>query len=46
MRILGLDFGTKTCGVAISDPLALTAQGLEIISQVIFAIPFRGSKRL
>ncbi len=31
MRILGLDFGTKTCGVAISDPLALTAQGLEII---------------
>ena len=31
MRSLGLDFGTKTCGVAISDPLALTAQGLEII---------------
>ncbi|MBQ1902029.1 MAG: Holliday junction resolvase RuvX [Lachnospiraceae bacterium] len=30
-RILGLDFGSKTCGVAISDPLLLTAQGLEII---------------
>ncbi len=31
MRILGLDFGSKTCGVAISDPLEITAQGLEII---------------
>lgn len=30
-RILGLDFGSKTVGVAISDPLGLTAQGLEII---------------
>ena len=30
-RILGLDFGSKTCGVATSDPLLLTAQGLEII---------------
>ena len=31
IRILGLDFGSKTTGVAISDPLGLTAQGLEII---------------
>ncbi|HIX59714.1 MAG TPA: Holliday junction resolvase RuvX [Candidatus Blautia gallistercoris] len=31
MRILGLDFGSKTVGVAVSDPLGLTAQGLEII---------------
>lgn len=31
MRILGLDYGTKTVGVAISDPLLITAQGLEII---------------
>lgn len=31
MRILGLDFGTKTVGVAVSDALLLTAQGLEII---------------
>ena len=31
MRIMGLDFGSKTVGVAISDPLFLTAQGLEII---------------
>ncbi|MGL6173593.1 MAG: Holliday junction resolvase RuvX [Cellulosilyticaceae bacterium] len=31
MRILGLDFGTKTTGVAVSDPMGLTAQGLEIV---------------
>jgi putative Holliday junction resolvase len=31
LRILGLDYGTKTTGVAISDPLGWTAQGLEII---------------
>ena len=31
MRILGLDFGSKTVGVAVSDPLLMTAQGVEII---------------
>lgn len=31
MRILGLDYGSKTVGVAISDPLGFTAQGVEII---------------
>ena len=31
MRILGLDYGSKTVGVAISDPLGFTAQGLEIV---------------
>ena len=31
MRIMGLDFGSKTVGVAVSDPLLITAQGLEII---------------
>ena len=31
MRILGLDYGTKTVGVAVSDPLFLTAQGIDII---------------
>ncbi len=30
-RILGLDYGTKTVGVAVCDPLFLTAQGVEII---------------
>ena len=31
MRIMGLDFGSKTVGVAISDSLLVTAQGIEII---------------
>lgn len=30
-RILGLDFGSKTVGVAVSDALLVTAQGVEII---------------
>lgn len=31
MRILGLDLGTKTLGVAISDEMGWTAQGIETI---------------
>lgn len=31
MRIMGLDFGAKTVGVAVSDPILITAQGIEII---------------
>lgn len=31
IRILGLDVGTKTIGMAVSDPLGWTAQGLETI---------------
>ena len=31
MRIMGLDYGSKTVGVAVSDPLLITAQGVEII---------------
>lgn len=30
-RIMGLDFGSKTVGVAVSDGLGMTAQGVEII---------------
>ena len=33
MRILGLDFGSKTVGVAVSDGLFLTAQGVETIER-------------
>lgn len=33
MRILGLDFGSRTTGVAVSDPLGITAQGLETITR-------------
>lgn len=31
MRIMGLDYGSVTVGVAISDELKLTAQGIEVI---------------
>lgn len=31
MRILGLDYGSLTVGVAISDELGFTAQGVEVI---------------
>ena len=33
MRILGLDFGSKTVGDAVSDGLLLTAQGVETIER-------------
>ena len=33
MRILGLDYGTKTVGVAVSDELGLTAQAVETITR-------------
>lgn len=32
MRILGLDVGSKTVGMAISDPLGWTAQGIGILA--------------
>ena len=28
---MGLDYGSKTVGVAVSDPLGITAQGVETI---------------
>jgi len=33
MRIMGLDYGSKTVGVAISDALCITAQGIETIQR-------------
>ncbi|MCF0229631.1 MAG: Holliday junction resolvase RuvX [Parasporobacterium sp.] len=33
MRIMGLDYGSKTVGVALTDPLGLTAQALETITR-------------
>lgn len=34
IRIMGLDFGSKTVGVAVSDPLGITAQGIEIVRRI------------
>ena len=33
MRILGLDYGSKTVGVAVCDPLGITAQAVETITR-------------
>lgn len=33
MRIMGLDYGSKTVGVALSDPLGVTAQAVETITR-------------
>ena len=33
MRILGLDIGSKSIGVAVSDPLGWTAQGVTTIKR-------------
>ena len=34
MRVLGLDLGDKTIGVALSDPLGFTAQGITTIRRI------------
>jgi putative Holliday junction resolvase len=36
MRILGLDVGDRTIGIAVSDALFLTAQGVEVIRRTSF----------
>ena len=33
MRIMGLDYGTKTVGVGVSDPLGITAQAVETVTR-------------
>ena len=33
VRILALDVGSKRIGLAVSDPLGITAQGLEVLSR-------------
>ena len=33
MRIMGLDYGSKTVGVAVCDPLGITAQAVETITR-------------
>ena len=33
MRIMGLDYGSRTVGVAVSDALGLTAQGVETVTR-------------
>ena len=33
MRIMGLDYGSRTVGVAVCDPLGITAQTVETITR-------------
>lgn len=46
MRILGLDVGEKTIGVAVSDPLGFTAQGITTIRRKNRAEDFKELKRI
>ncbi len=46
MRILGLDIGSKTIGVACSDALLITAQGVETIRRVSQKKDFQRLKEL
>lgn len=46
MRILGLDVGSKTIGVACSDTLLITAQGLETIRRTSLQSDFQRVKEI
>lgn len=45
MRILGLDIGSRTVGVAVSDPLGWTAQGVTTIKRKNFTADVAEVKR-
>lgn len=46
MRILALDVGDKTIGVAVSDELLFTAQGIEVIRRTRLEKDFARLKQL
>ncbi len=37
MRIIGIDYGDARVGVAVSDPLGFTAQGIETVPNKVYA---------
>jgi putative Holliday junction resolvase len=45
-RILGLDVGSKTIGLAVSDPLGITAQGLQTIRRQNKRLDFEQLERV
>jgi putative Holliday junction resolvase len=45
-RVLGLDVGSKRIGVAISDPLGITAQGMETLQRQNKRLDFAALGRL
>ena len=46
MRIMALDVGSKRIGVALSDPLKITAQGLQTFQRTTLAEDIRGLWKL
>lgn len=46
MRILGLDIGDKTIGVAVSDPLGFTAQGITTIRRKNYTYDIEELKKI
>lgn len=46
MRIIGLDIGSKTIGVAVSDPLGFTAQGITTIRRKNFRADVEEVKKI
>lgn len=46
MRILGLDIGSKTVGIAISDPLGWTAQGITTIRRKNYTYDIEEIKKI
>ncbi len=45
-RVLGLDVGSKRIGVAVSDPLGITAQGLQTIQRKNKRLDFEQLEKL
>jgi putative Holliday junction resolvase len=45
-RVLGLDVGSKRIGIAVSDPLGITAQGLETLQRQNKRIDFGKLEKL
>lgn len=41
MRIIGIDYGDARVGVAVSDPLGFTAQGLETVPNKVYGKMFQ-----
>ncbi len=35
MRVVGIDYGEKRIGVAISDPLGITSQGIGVVGNIV-----------
>ena len=46
MKIIGLDVGTKTIGIAVSDEMSLTAQGVTTLKRNVMQQDIRNLLKL